>query len=182
MQKVLAGMVDRGAHICFVDCPLYALDGGSLDNMNYWVMIHTNVDSEPSETAESFELKRSIHAMPFQNMQFPERQRAIINIDDPHAQEFLDASSKVPVVTYAVDRPEADVYAEKVSYTIWESELLIATPVGKIQLITPLIGKHHVYNILAAVATAVTLKLDLTAIVTGVEALDFVPGRYSHVC
>jgi len=39
------------------------------------------------------------------------------------------------------------------------AQLIIRTPVGKLQIISPLLGKHNVYNILAAVATGIVLKV-----------------------
>jgi UDP-N-acetylmuramoyl-L-alanyl-D-glutamate--2,6-diaminopimelate ligase len=72
---------------------------------------------------------------------------------------------------------QADVVAETASFSIWESEVVIRTPLGKLQVISPLLGKHNVYNILAAVATGIALKVPLTKIVAGIEAVEVVPGR-----
>lgn len=67
----------------------------------------------------------------------------------------------VPVVTYGIDTADADVVAESARFSIWESELLVRTPLGKLQIITPLLGNHNVYNVLAAVATGIALKVIL---------------------
>ena len=67
--------------------------------------------------------------------------------------------------------------AESASFSIWESEVVVRTPLGKLQIISPLLGKHNVYNILAAVATAIALKVPLTKIVAGIEAVEVIPGR-----
>ena len=44
-----------------------------------------------------------------------------------------------------------------------------------------LIGKANVYNILAAVATAVALDVTFSAIETGIAAVTAVPGRFEIV-
>lgn len=170
-------MAHRGAIVCVIECPLYALVHDQLDSVDFDVLVHTNLQSDPQDTAEQFQLLKTISTLPFGRMDTPEGQRAIINIDDPHAQAFIDQSSEVPVVTYAFNRPEADVATESVKFSAWESEIVIRTPIGKMQIITPLIGRHHVYNILAAVATAVSMDIDLATIVEGIESLDYVPGR-----
>jgi hypothetical protein len=41
-------------------------------------------------------------------------------------------------------------------------QVIVRTPSGRLQIITSLLGKHNVYNILAAVATGIALKV-LTA-------------------
>ena len=33
--------------------------------------------------------------------------------------------------------------------TIWETEVLVNTPLGRLQIITPMLGRHAAYNILA---------------------------------
>lgn len=82
---------------------------------------------------------------------------------DPYADDFRRFASKVPVVTYAINDRTADVYAEKVSLGIWESEVIIATPIGHINILTPLIGRNNVYNVLAAVATGLSINVPLQA-------------------
>lgn len=80
---------------------------------------------------------------------------------DPYADDFRRFASKVPVVTYAINDRTADVYAEKVSLGIWESEIIIATPIGHLNILTPLIGRNNVYNVLAAVATGLSINVPL---------------------
>lgn len=56
-------------------------------------------------------------------------------------------------------------------------QMIVATPVGRLEIITNLIGRHNVYNVLAAVAVGVLLNLPLADIGAGVETVQFVPGR-----
>ena len=86
-------------------------------------------------------------------------QAAVVNLDDPAASRVLDTVGQMPIVTYGIDNDEADVIAESARFNIWESEIIVRTPLGKLQIITPLIGKHNVYNVLAAVATGIALKV-----------------------
>ncbi len=83
----------------------------------------------------------------------------MINLDDPAAPRIIERTGKMPTVTYGIDNTDADVVAESARFTIWESEIIVRTPLGKLQIISPLLGKHNVYNILAAVATGIALKV-----------------------
>ena len=174
-------MAYRGTIVCVIECPMLAWTDGRLDAVDFDLFVHTNLQSEALDTPEVFETRKAIQTFPFGGLDTPEGQRAIINIDDPHAQDFIDCASEVPVVTYSLEKEEADVRTESVLYSTWESEIVIRTPVGKMQIITPLIGTRHVYNILASVATAVSMDVTLKAIVAGIESLDFIPGRQSDV-
>lgn len=80
---------------------------------------------------------------------------------DPYADDMKRFAAAVPVVTYAISDRSADVYAEKVVMGIWESEITVRTPIGHLRIITPLIGRNNVYNVLAAVATGLSINVPL---------------------
>ena len=109
------------------------------------------------------------------------RKRVVVNLDDPYVDEFRSAAGPVPCITFAVNDREADVWAEKVVKSVWESEIKIRIRLGdqqvRCQVVTPLIGQHNVYNVLAAIATGLALGIPLENIVAGIEAVEMVPGR-----
>ena len=43
---------------------------------------------------------------------------------------------------------------------LWRRQVIVRTPVGALQIITPLIARHNVYNILAAVAVGLAVTVD----------------------
>lgn len=69
-------------------------------------------------------------------------------------------AQKVPSVTFSVSNKEADVYVDKVIYSLWETEVIIATPAGKLNLSSTLVGPLNLPNILAAVAAGLALTVD----------------------
>ena len=66
----------------------------------------------------------------------------------------------VPSVTFSVSNKTADVYIDKVFYSLWETEVIVATPAGKLNLSSTLIGPINLPNILAAVAAGLALTVD----------------------
>lgn len=56
---------------------------------------------------------------------------------------------------------EADVHVQDVKFGLYETEMRLITPVGIAQIITGLLGRHNLQNILAAVATGLALNLGL---------------------
>lgn len=119
----------------------------------------------------------TIVPLPLQKLDNPAKQRAVVNIDSEYAAKFLEFAANVPVVTYGIKDQEADVCIESVKYSIWETELLIRTPVGRMEVISYLIGEHNVYNVLAAVAVALSVNAPLDKIAAGLESVENVPGR-----
>lgn len=66
----------------------------------------------------------------------------------------------MPTVTFSAVTSEADVFVEKAAFSLWETEVTIGTPAGRISLSSTLIGRHNLPNILAAVATGLALTID----------------------
>ena len=64
-------------------------------------------------------------------------QAAVINLDEPVAFQLMEQVRGFPVVTYGIDNAEADVVAESARFTIWESEVIVKTPLGKLQVGAP---------------------------------------------
>jgi UDP-N-acetylmuramyl tripeptide synthase len=83
-----------------------------------------------------------------------------------------------PVLTYSLKNKSADVHAISTEFSIWETKMLVHTPRGVLELITPLIGRMNAYYTLASVAAAVALDIPLQAIV---DALSNAEVRWLHV-
>ena len=80
----------------------------------------------------------------------------------------------MPVVTFAMNNKAADVHIDKTPrFSLWETEVLVRTPVGTLQIITPLIARHNVYNILAAVAVGLAVTVDGEPIPLKVSLVSF---------
>lgn len=115
---------------------------------------------------------KSCKAHLFSMLTEPARQRAVINIDDPAAEAMAEAASQVPVVTYSFESTEADVYSRSVKFSIWETSMTIQTPLGAMEVITPLIGRPNVYNILACVAASISINIDLNDVAAALESAE----------
>jgi UDP-N-acetylmuramyl pentapeptide synthase len=80
---------------------------------------------------------------------------------DPHADNMRAYAAHVPVVTFSMAKGRgADVWPERMRFSLWETEVVVQTPVGALQIITPLIARHNVPNILAAVAVGLAVTVD----------------------
>jgi UDP-N-acetylmuramoyl-L-alanyl-D-glutamate--2,6-diaminopimelate ligase len=88
----------------------------------------------------------------------------IANLDDPRGAAFAAAAGQS--ITYAIDAP-ADVRPGPLSLSLDGLAFEARTPRGPLQIRSPLVGRPNVYNILAAVATAVSLDLPTAAIAIG---------------
>lgn len=105
--------------------------------------------------------------------------RAIVNLDDPYGARVAEAT-RARVWTYAIDRP-ADLRAGDVRISLEGLRFTAQTPAGAVALRSPLVGRHNVYNILAAVGVGLEQGIALPTIAAGIAALANVPGRFERV-
>jgi UDP-N-acetylmuramoyl-L-alanyl-D-glutamate--2,6-diaminopimelate ligase len=105
--------------------------------------------------------------------------RAVVNLDDPYGASVA-AATRAQVWTYAVDRP-ADLRAEDVRISLEGVRFTARTPVGAVAIRSPLVGRHNVYNILAAVGVGLEQGIALPTIAAGIAGLVNVPGRFERV-
>jgi UDP-N-acetylmuramoyl-L-alanyl-D-glutamate--2,6-diaminopimelate ligase len=105
---------------------------------------------------------------------------AILNLDDDRAPELRQAS-RGSVWTYSLSQPAADLYAEDVRLSLDGSRFRARTPLGPLEVETPLLGLFNVQNVLAALGSALALGLAPDAVLRGIAGLRGVPGRMERI-
>jgi UDP-N-acetylmuramyl-tripeptide synthetase len=119
-----------------------------------------------------FRAKRRLFEM------LPRDAPSLLNIDDPRGLALAEMAPRP--VTFAIGRP-ADITPGPLSFSLEGLAFDVRTPRGTLQIRSTLVGRPNVYNLLAAVATAVALDVPFDAIEHGVAALAGVPGRFQLV-
>ena len=97
---------------------------------------------------------------------------AIINRDDEFYSLLRRAARNKKIITFGLDK-KSDVYLKKTMQNI----ACIKTPKGLIDIKIKLQGEHNLKNALAAIASAIALKIPLETIKRGIEAIKPVHGR-----
>jgi UDP-N-acetylmuramoyl-L-alanyl-D-glutamate--2,6-diaminopimelate ligase len=107
---------------------------------------------------------------------------SVINVDDERGVELANDLERGggAVVRYAL-KGEADVTATAVEHTLEGMHFTLRTPQGTRELQSPLVGRPHIYNILAATASGLALGYDLDTIARAIETCAGAPGRFERV-
>jgi UDP-N-acetylmuramoyl-tripeptide--D-alanyl-D-alanine ligase len=100
---------------------------------------------------------------------------AIVNADDAFAREFIETAAPRRVIKFGIDRP-ADVRAE-IHALAAQSHFTLIAPIGSIDIVLPLAGRHNVLNALAASAIAIALDVPLAQIQRGLQTVQPIAGR-----
>ncbi|MBI5417122.1 UDP-N-acetylmuramoyl-L-alanyl-D-glutamate--2,6-diaminopimelate ligase [Candidatus Poribacteria bacterium] len=104
---------------------------------------------------------------------------SVINIDDIFSEELIK-SITVKIITYGFLRG-SNVMAFNIAPKFDSTSMSIYTQEGIIELQSKLVGIYNVYNIMAAVAASLALKIDPEIIKIGLEEMPQVPGRFEFV-
>jgi len=101
---------------------------------------------------------------------------AIINADDPAAEQFV-AATQGKTLTYALHR-DADLRADAMRYQLQESTFSLCFEREEVPIELRLPGEHNVKNALAAASVGIVKGLSLTAIAERLASAQSVDGRY----
>jgi len=176
-QRYLAQLAGLGIDYCVMEASSHALDQGRLDGIDFSAGIFTNLTQDHLDYHKTMEDYFKAKSLLF--MSLSSESVAIINADDVYGQRLL-ALSRCKILTYAIDRP-ADVSAQNITYHLSGSRFEIVFSLGRIKVQTRFIGKHNVYNILAAFAWGLFQGFGPEVIRRGIEHLAHVPGRLDPV-
>ncbi|KAK1260466.1 hypothetical protein QJS04_geneDACA002033 [Acorus gramineus] len=178
VQKMMAKMVHNGADAVVMEASSHGLALRRCDEVDFDVAVFTNLTRDHHDFYGTEEEYRESKGKLFDKMVDPERHRKVVNIDDPNAGFFVGrGNSEVPVVTFAMENKRADVHPLKFELSLFETQVLVNTPNGILEISSGLLGRHNIYNLLAAVAVGIAVGAPLEDIVMGIEEVDGVPGR-----
>ncbi|HSV43622.1 MAG TPA: UDP-N-acetylmuramoyl-L-alanyl-D-glutamate--2,6-diaminopimelate ligase [Candidatus Bathyarchaeia archaeon] len=173
----LSQMREAGMEACVMEVSSHALVQRRVAGLCFQEAVFTNLTSDHLDYHETQEDYFLAKALLFDGSY--EVRQAIINIDDPFGPR-LTKMSAVPVITYGI-AAEADIRAVQMKMDLSGSRFDLVTPQGMIAMTTPLMGKHNVYNILAAAGISLNEGFSLKDIQQGVAQLAGVPGRLERI-
>ena len=106
---------------------------------------------------------------------------AVINTDDDYADKFLGVISQtVSVYTYGIKR-DADVMAKNIVYTDEGASFTCVVRGEEYKTKIVMNGLFSVYNVLAAITTALALGFDIEKSIRALEKIRGVAGRFEIV-
>ena len=182
VQRMCSQMQAAGQRACVMETSSHALVQGRVRACDFDVAVFTNLTHDHLDYHGTMENYRDAKLKLFESLRDPHRQRAVVNLDDPYAKDFIAAaSSRVPVFTFSMENPSADVFVSVYEVTLFETVVRVRTPVGTVDIASLLVGKFNINNILAAICVGLAVDIPLLTIRRGIEALQRVPGRFELV-
>jgi len=177
LQGLFRKMVDAGRDAAVMEVSSHALALDRTAGCLFGTAVFTNLTQDHLDFHADMEAYFQAKLKLFTGL--GPQGRAIVNRDDPYGSRVM-AATRARVWTYAIDEP-ADLRAENVSMSLAGVHFTARTPAGTAALHSPLVGRHNVSNILAAVGVGLEQGIALPTIGVGIARLQNVPGRFERV-
>ncbi|MFT5119851.1 MAG: UDP-N-acetylmuramoyl-L-alanyl-D-glutamate--2,6-diaminopimelate ligase [Psychrobacter glaciei] len=193
VQQFLYQMGSENAELLALEASSHGLDQQRLQGMPVSVAIYTNLSRDHLDYHADMAEYAAAKARLFDKAHFPYLTHAIINIDDEHAQVMLDTAhaSELTVWTYSLDASKTATFvAAKIKPSLQGVEISLHTDFGdgkinNLDIVSPLLGRFNVANLLAAMAAAVAIgaksNVGIERIATAVAQLQGAVGRMQRV-
>lgn len=175
LQEYLAAMLDAGAVYAAVEVSSHSVVLKRVAGCNFAVRVFTNF------TQDHLDFHRTMEEYYTAKKGFFTSGTGVcvVNLDDPKGMDIA-ASASGGVIGYGIDTP-ADVMAVNIKFSDEGTKFTLVTPKCEAEITSPMVGRHNVYNMLAAAAACMGLNIGMAAIARGFAGLAGVPGRFERV-
>lgn len=139
--------------------------------------LHPDIAVVTAVAPEHMEYFSDMHAVAAEELSLlAYANKAIIGTDDIEAT-YRENLPKIPVISYGFEAADVQITAIGQLSDMMTRQMTIKTPKSSFTVSTPLIGRHSAKALAAAVAVALELGMEETAIKRGVQGVRAFPGR-----
>lgn len=169
---------DAGAAAAIMEVSSHALDQKRTDGLRFAAAAFTNLTQDHLDYHLTLDAYRAAKKRLFDGLGHDTA--AVVNVDDA-AHEAMVSGTRARVLTYSLER-RADLTARLTRDTIGGTLYRMTLPGGQqLVLENALVGRHNVYNALAAAGLALALGVEPQHVERGLSAVRNIPGRLQRV-
>jgi UDP-N-acetylmuramoyl-L-alanyl-D-glutamate--2,6-diaminopimelate ligase len=183
LQKAFHEMVERRVDTAIMEVSSHALELGRVHGCDYDIAVFTNLTQDHLDfhgNMENYKHAKSLFFSQLGNAYLENRPKfAVLNADDAATEDFIKWTA-AHVLTYGIDT-EAHLMAKDIHITANGTEFTFVTPQVSRKITLKLAGKFNIYNVLAAIGTALCAGLPLESIISSIETVEGVSGRFELV-
>jgi UDP-N-acetylmuramoyl-L-alanyl-D-glutamate--2,6-diaminopimelate ligase len=182
VQQMMSQMLKADCQACVMEVSSHALDQKRVHGVEFDVGIFTNLTRDHLDYHGTMEKYFAEKKKLFASLQrCGKKGAAVINIDDAYGSRLAGELEPMEVqLTYGFQK-QARLRATKIELGADGSRFVIESAERKFAVRLPLIGRHNIYNALAAVGACLALKVDVVKIQASLNTLAPVPGRLETV-
>jgi UDP-N-acetylmuramoyl-L-alanyl-D-glutamate--2,6-diaminopimelate ligase len=185
LHDLIAEMRRAGTTDVVLEASSHALEQGRLDGCAFRVAAMTNVTQDHLDYHGTMERYFDAKAILFERLVDARRGVAVTFIDDDAGRRMrarvANAGARLGVARApGASSRGADVVVETRHLDAHGTRATLATPVGRLEITSALVGEYNLANVALAVGMAIGRELPANAIVAGAARVA-VPGRLERV-
>ena len=157
----------------------HALDQNRVGGCRFNGAVLTNLTQDHLDYHITMENYFKAKALLFERLK--ENNFAVINADDEYGDRFISVVPEgVKVYTYGV-RQQSDVMAHNINFSLNGAEFTLVANAKEYKVNLHMNGMFSVYNVLAAVTTALAMGIDIEIALKALQNVKGVAGRFEVV-
>jgi len=181
IQQMMAQMLRADCQACVMEVSSHALEQKRVGCVEFDAAVFTNLTQDHLDYHGTMEKYFAAKKRLFASLeQGTKKTGAIVNIDDPFGARLSKETNVEVLLTYGLTEA-AKLRATQIRLDKDATQLVVETPQERFPCRLPLIGRHNVYNALAAVGAGLLLKVGLPPIQTALNSMKPVPGRLEAI-
>lgn len=171
LQKIFREMADEGCTYVVMEVSSHALFLDRVYGVAFEVGVFMNLTQDHLDFHKTMEEYAQAKALLFMQSKY-----GVVNIDDSYAYLMIQ-TAMCPIFTFSAVEDTADLVAKRIKLHSEKVNFCALTidALQEVELNIP--GMFSIYNALAAISTAIILKLDLEDIAKALKACKGVVGR-----
>ncbi len=181
MSRLLSRMVANGCRAAVAEVSSHALHQGRTAALRFEAGVFTNLTGDHLDYHRTMEDYAAAKALLFEHLD--ERAWAVVNHDDAFGQRMVaHCAARVIWCTMGGDElPAGSCRATPLTLHADRSQARFDGPWGSVEVSLPLVGRHNVFNVLQAIATANAVTAISRTVRDAVASSPAVPGRLEPV-
>ena len=178
LQGFFAEIRDAGGSYAVLEASSHSLAMDRLWGCHFQAAVFTNLTREHMDYHKTFEDYFAAKKKLFEGTGAEAPEVAVVNTDDEFGKKLAGLAKKT--VTYGLES-HAEITTKKFQLTFEGLTFTAHTPNGKVEVVSSLVGRINVYNLLAAIGAAQALGLSNEVIEKGIRNLESVSGRFQRI-
>jgi UDP-N-acetylmuramoyl-L-alanyl-D-glutamate--2,6-diaminopimelate ligase len=178
IQHLLHHMVDHDLSHCIMEVSSHALDQYRIEGISFKTAVFTNLSHDHLDYHNDQEQYFKAKSLLFESLE--PSSWAVINSDDKYAAR-IQKTTKAEIITYAIDDKNALLVAQDIRLSTAQTEFSCLYKNRSYQVSTGLIGKHNIYNTLAAIGVALSCGIDMEKAIASIKTMPPVAGRLEKI-
>jgi UDP-N-acetylmuramoyl-L-alanyl-D-glutamate--2,6-diaminopimelate ligase len=176
LHQMFDQMLRADCQAVVLEVSSHAIEQKRVFGIDFDVSIFTNLTQDHLDYHGTMENYFGAKEKLFRATRSGKKQTAVINIDDAFGARLAQRTDMAVQMTYGL-QPAAQLCATKVELGRDGSRFTVESAGRSFDCRLPLIGRHNIYNALAAIGTGFALKLETNVIRTALAGMTPVVGR-----